>query len=142
MKVYKDQEIERTSFYEGNIDTLLAEPGSEIAKSHYFPEKIKDAGNDIKICKSITSYRFIKYCDGKPVSMIQVAPKSAATRLDKNLINLAYTLPEYRKKGFGSELLDVVKKTFKTNLVIANTLTEGGERLFKPEFKKVKKPKP
>lgn len=142
MKVYKDQEIERTSFYEGNIETLLAEPGSETAKNHYFPEKVKDAGNDIKICKSITSYRFIKYCDGKPVSMIQVAPKSAATRLDKNLINLAYTLPEYRKKGFGSELLDVVKKTFKSNLVIANTLTEEGEKLFKPEVKKSKKPKP
>lgn len=77
--------------------------------------------------------------DGKPVSMIQVAPKSDITKLEKNLINLAYTLPEYRNKGFASELLDTVKKTFKNNLVVANMLTEEGEKLFKPESKKQQK---
>lgn len=139
MKVYKDQEIERTSFYENNIDILLADPDSAIAKNYYLSEKVQNEINNIKICKSATSFRFIKYCDGKPVSMIQVAPKSISTRLDKNLINLAYTLPEYRNRGFAGDLLKVVKKTLKSNLVVANMLTEEGEKLFKPELKKVKK---
>lgn len=139
MKIYKDQEIERTSFYENNIETLLADPNSEVAKNYYLPEKVKNESNDIKICKSVTSVRFLKYVDGKPVSMIQVAPKSDITKLEKNLINLAYTLPEYRNKGFANELLNTVKKTFKNNLVVANMLTEEGERLFKPESKKPQK---
>lgn len=138
MRVYKEQEIERTSFYENNIDLLLADPESETAKNYYLPEKVQDANNDIKICKSATSCRFLKYADGRPVSIIQVALKSNATRLDKNIINLAYTIPEYRNNGFAKELLNTIKKTIKTHLVVANTLTEAGEKLFKPDTSKPK----
>ena len=139
MKVYKNLEIEKTSFHEENIEYILADPKSENAKNYYLPEKVQDLSSDVKMCKAATSVRFLKYVDGKPVSMIQLAPRSVATRLDVNIINLAYTLPEYRNKGFASELLNFVKQKYRSKLTISNTLTDAGEKLFKPDQKKEKK---
>ena len=47
-------------------------------------------------------------------------------------------------KGYGNQLLSVVKEKFKKNLVVSETLTKEGQALFKPyivEPKKSRKPK-
>lgn len=136
--------IDETGFNEGSGISILAEPNSIAAFRLYMNEKVKDLGNGIKICKSEYSHRFLLYKDEKPVSAIVVYLKDAKRNVENNVIVTAYTKQEERMKGYGNQLLSVVKEKFKKNLVVSETLTKEGQALFKPyvvELKKSRKPK-
>lgn len=132
MKIYNNQEIERTEFAENNIEFLLAEPNSQLAEQLYLPEKVTLMENNIKCCKSKTALRLLKYADDKPVSILVVILKN--NRIKNHMINMVYTLPEYRSHGYANQLLDLAKTLTKGNLTITNILSDDGIRLFKPEM--------
>lgn len=126
--------LEETSFNEGMSHSILAEPNSIAAFRLYMNEKVKDIGNNIKLCKSETSHRFLLYKNNKPISAIVVYLKNPKRNLKDNVIITAYTAIGERNKGYGTILLDTVKESFKNKLVVSETLTKAGQFLFKPYY--------
>lgn len=86
-------------------------------------EKMKILTHDVKVfTDEHGSYRFMKFdADGKAISVIQVM----SMRKSVGHVANAFTLPEYRRHGIGSELVALARKMF-PKLTFSTDLSDDG----------------
>lgn len=83
----------------------------------------KKVNNGIsKYVSQFGSYRYIKYIDGNPISVLQIMSKDGINGSVSNV----YTKPEYRKRGYSKELWERAKQDFKT-ISHSEFLSESGK---------------
>jgi GNAT superfamily N-acetyltransferase len=92
-----------------NLSYLLAGPGQvpQIGSEEAYPAFTQNGS--VKYVSPHGSYRYLYFVDGKPVSALQVVSRDGK---NANVANV-YTLPEYRKKGYATELFERAKQGFK-----------------------------
>ncbi len=110
------------AFYESIGFEVYLSPKSECG--YCGVEKCYLCKNKIKLYKDeYDSYRFIKFVNNKPVSVIQLM-KTDSWYMIANL----FTLKEYRQKGYAKELFFEAKRKLNVNKIYhSNNLSSLGK---------------
>jgi len=106
-----------------NLATLLHKHGGEVYGSS--DEKVKHLSPTVSVhSNKYGSHRFVKH-DGKgnALSAIQVMSREKG----KGHVANAYTHPEHRRKGHGTELIGHIKKTFNKHLSFSDDRSDDGK---------------
>jgi GNAT superfamily N-acetyltransferase len=98
-----------------NLKAFLGSPNSPEMEKWFGKEKIKKISD--KVVRADGEYGSWRYLyigeDGEYVGVIQGVSR------DKDIISNAYVRSDYRRKGIGTKLMDIIKKQ-KKNFVVNN----------------------
>lgn len=111
---------------EGHLEDFISEINSEDIQVIMGSEKlIKTIGNIDYTESEYDAWRFLYRDDGKIVGAVQGVTMSNG---DKILSNI-YVIPEYRRQGIGTELVNTAKNEF-TDMKLSNDFTKTGAKFF------------